>query len=261
MVLKKNTVKVVLIAVTVILVGYLIGVHFSIMGSHTIAIEPYNLSTDIKTDIDNLPGSWSSSYYAKINKVIVDIDVADKMEGITGSEAETRFTEAKTGFNKVALSYFKQSVWNPASIEEIHSVAKYFNAGAILEYVAGYYQARDAIACSRSCYTQSAVVNCIRDADKYNRAPWANCSDIQTGLTSVKPNALSSYAQTLLPVCNKLSRYRSAYSYFEDFDADYQRVKTALEFLNRYGYKDSALNWAFSNIEYQDAANMLDVKL
>ena len=72
---------------------------------------------------------------------------------------------------------------------------------------------------------------------------------------------MTSYTnKTLLPKCKKMNNFKSNYSYFDDFDADYQMIKNAQLFLSKHKYSNSALDVSFKSIKYNDAANSLDPK-
>ena len=57
-----------------------------------------------------------------------------------------------------------------------------------------------------------------------------------------------------------MNNFCSNYSYFDDFDADYQLVKKAQEFLKSHNYTNNSLYGSFKTIKYNDAANALDPK-
>lgn len=123
----------------------------------------------------------------------------------------------------------------------------------------GYHEARKLIASSKTCATTAAVDNCIAKAASYNKSPWSNCKELKDGLSRVRSNALESYTnRSLIPLCDKLVKYKVKYTYFDDFDRDYQKVRKGKEYLEKKSYSNAAFLSRYNSIKYNNAANDLD---
>ena len=129
----------------------------------------------------------------------------------------------------------------------------------MFNYIDVFYSARSIIASSKSCSSTSAVENCISKAESYNKAPWTNCTEIKDGLAQVRKNALDSYTtRCLIPLCNKLINYKTYYTYFDEFEKDYESVKAGKSFLDGKTYSSASFNSKYASISYNNAANDLD---
>lgn len=256
---KKNIIKLLLVSVAIVGLFYLIIVQFSKVGTTEGKIDYYDLSAEILADADALPSKWIASSNLAFRTMLSDIDIAHAMLGIDDDTSTKSKEKTFSVFLDAARDYFKKSAWSEREISNIKSIADYLHADTIGSIVDGYYSAKSAIASSKSCRTQTDVDNCISKAEKYNKSPWTNCTDLKNGLASVRVDALDSYVnKSLVPICNRLINYKARYKYFDEFDAEYQIVKNAQSYLQKKGYTSSAFNSKFGEINYNEAANNLD---
>lgn len=256
---KKNIIKILLVSLAIVGLLYLIIDQFKKVGTTSGDIDYYDLSAELKAQADSLSTSWNKTSYSAFRSMLSDIDIALAMNGI--EESSSSVVQAKTGqvFSESAGTYFKKSKWIDSDLSQIKHIANYLQNKTILNYIDGFYGARSIIAASKSCSSTSAVENCISKADSYNKAPWTNCVEIKDGLAQVKKNALDSYTnRSLLPLCNKLINYRTNYTYFDEFEKDYENVKTGKAFLDGKSYSNSSFNSKYASINYNNAANDLD---
>ena len=256
---KKNIIKLLLVSVAVVGLIYLIVVQFNKVGTTEGKIDYYDLSSEILASAEKLPSDWIASSNTAFREILSDIDIASAMQGI-GDDTSTRAKEKTCSvFIDAARNYFKKSAWSERELSNIKEIASYLHADTVGSIVDGYYGAKSAIASSKSCTTQAAVDNCIAKAEKYNKSPWTNCTELKNGLASVRGDALESYInRALIPTCNKLLNYKTNYKFFNEFDSDYQRVKDGKEYLQKKSYTSYAFNTKFNTINYNEAANDLD---
>lgn len=256
---KKNIIKLLLVAVSIAGLVYLGVDQFNKVGTSEDHIDYYDMAGDIKSDIDSLSTSWEATSYNSFRDVLADIDVTSGMHGLEENDAKQVLSLTNTVFTEAANSYFKQSTWSEGELSKIKHLAGYLNNADITEIVDGYFGAKSVIANSKSCTSQSAVDNCISKANSYNKSPWSNCQNLKEGLTSVRTNALESYTtRTLIPLCNRLINYKTSYRYFDEFDADYQKVKAGNDYLQKKSFVSSTFKSKYGAIEYNNAANDLD---
>lgn len=256
---KKNIIKLLLVSVAVIGLIYLIVDQFKKVGTASGKIDYYDLSAEILLEADNLPSDWVASSNSSFRTILSDIDIAHAMQGIGDESSDKAKEKACSVFIDAANSYFKKSTWSEKELANIRTIATYLHAETIGRIVDGYYSAKKVIASSKSCTSQTAVDNCIKSADTYNKTPWINCSEIKNGLASVRTDALNSYTnKTLIPICNRLLDFKSHYKYFDEFDEDYQKVKDGQDYLQKKNHTNSTFNTKFSSINYNEAANTLD---
>ena len=256
---KKNILKILLVSVAVIGLIYLIVDQFNKVGTTEGKIDYYDLTAKIGTGADSLSTNWINSSYDAFRAVLSDIDIAKGMQGITGEESAELTSKTDAIFKTAANSYFHHSSWADSELSHIKHIATYLHNTSIVSIVDGYYGAQNLIASSKACTTTSAVDNCIEKADSYNKAPWTNCTAIKDGLAQVRTNAMESYInRNLIPICNRLANYKANYTYFDDFDNDYQQVKNGKTYLESKSYSNSSFNSKYSSIQYNNAANDLD---
>lgn len=256
---KKNIIKLLLVSIAIVGLVYLIIVQFNRVGTTEGRIDYYDLSADILADADKLPANWIATSNSTYRTLLSDIDIAYAMQGIDDETSTKAKEKTCSVFTDAARDYFKKSAWSERELSNIKEIAGYLHADSIGSIVDGYYGAKSAIANSKSCTTQAAVDNCISKAEKYNKSPWTNCTELKNGLASVRVNALESYVnKSLVPICNRLINYKASYKYFDEFDSDYQIVKNGQAYLQKKAHTSSAFNSKFSAINYNDAANNLD---
>ena len=256
---KKNILKVLLVSVAVVGLVYLIVDQFNKVGTTEGKIDYYNLSSSIGAGADSLSTSWINSSYDGFRTVLSDIDIALGMNGINEDEAGELTTKTGGVFNESANSYFRHSSWAEKELSHIKHIASYLHNTGIVNVVDGYYSAKSVISASKTCTTTAAVDNCIDKAASYNKSPWTNCTEIKDGLSQVRTNAMESFInRSLVPICNRLNNYKANYTYFDDFDNDYQKVKNGKAYLDQKSYSNSSFNSKFSSIQYNSAANDLD---
>lgn len=256
---KKNIIKLLLISIAIAGLTYLVVDQFNKVGTSDGRIENYDLSRELQSSIDSLPSSWNGSSYLAFREVLADIDIAEGMNGIDENASEQALSLTNSVFSEASKAYFRRSSWVDSDLSHIKHIASYLKDSDIVGIVDGYYGAKSVIASSKSCASQSAVDNCITKADTYNKAPWTNCQELKDGLASVRKNALESYTnRALIPLCNRLLNYKSNYRYFDEFDADYQKVKLGKDYLQAKSHVSSSFNNKFNSIQYNNAANELD---
>lgn len=256
---KKNIVKLLLVLVVAVGLIFLVVSQFNRVGTSEGSIDYYNLDKEISSKVDSLPSAWNSISYNSIREILSDIDIAKGMSALDSLQADNAQTKVKDVFSTASTSYFSHSTWNEKELEHIKSIASFLRDNRISSIVDGYYGAKSIISSSRSCATQSAVENCISKATTYNKAPWTNCTEIKDGLSSVKKTALDSYtSRSLIPLCNKLVDFKKNYTFFDDFDRDYQVATSGKAFLSKMDYNNSSFNSKYSSINYNQAANDLD---
>lgn len=256
---KKNILKILLVSVAVIGLIYLIVDQFNKVGTTEGKIDYFDLAAEIEAGADSLSTNWINSSYAAFRTLLSDIDIATGMQGITGEESAELTSKTEALFKTVANSYFRHSSWADTELNHIKHVATYLHNTGIVSIVDGYYGALNLIASSKSCTTTAAVDNCIAKAESYNKTPWTNCTAIKDGLAQVRTNAMESYInRSLIPICNRLINYKANYTYFDDFDKDYQKVKNGKSYLDSKSFSNSSFNSKYSSIQYNDAANDLD---
>lgn len=256
---KKNILKILLVSVAVIGLIYLIVDQFNKVGTTEGKIDYFDLAAEIEAGADSLSTNWLSSSYGSIRAVLSDIDIAKAMNGITEESADELTQKTNDVFKTASNSYFRHSSWDEKELGNIKHIASYLRNNGIINTVDGYYSAKNIIAASKTCTTPAAVDNCIDKAALYNKAPWTNCTEIQQGLSQVRTNAMESYInRSLVPICNRLSNYKANYTYFDDFDNDYQKVKNGKTYLDQKSYTNASFNSKFGSIKYNDAANILD---
>lgn len=256
---KKNIIKMLLISLAVVGLIYLIVDHFNEIGTSEERIDYYNLSADINSKVDSLPAAWGQSSYSSFRSVLSDIDVASAMQGMDKESAGEALDKAGDIFRKAADSYFGHSVWAESDLSRIKFIAGYLHNSQTVRVVDGYHEARKLIAYSKTCATTAAVDNCIAKAASYNKSPWSNCKELKDGLSRVRSNALESYTnRSLIPLCDKLVKYKVKYTYFDDFDRDYQKVRKGKEYLEKKSYSNAAFLSRYNSIKYNNAANDLD---
>ena len=256
---KKNIIKLLLISIAIAGLAYLVVDQFNKVGTSDGRIDNYDLSRELHSSIDSLSSSWNETSYLAFREVLADIDIAEGMNGIDENASEQALSLTNSVFSEASKAYFRRSTWVDSDLSHIKHIASYLKDSDIVGIVDGYYGAKSVISGSRSCASQSAVDNCISKADTYNKAPWTNCQELKDGLASVRKNALESYTnRTLIPLCNRLLNYKSNYRYFDEFDADYQKVKMGDEYLRTKSYVNSSFNNKYSSIQYNSAANELD---
>ena len=256
---KKNILKILLMSVAVIGLIYLVVDQFNKVGTTEGRIDYYNLTAEIVAGVDSLSTNWINSSYNVFRAVLSDIDIAAGMHGITSEESAMLTSKTDTLFKTAANSYFRHSSWSDSELSHIKHIATYLHNNGVVSILDGYYGAQNLIASSKSCTTTDAVENCIAKAESYNKAPWTNCSAIKDGLAQIRTNALESYInRSLIPICNRLDNYKAHYTYFDDFDNDYQKVKNGKIYLDSKSYSNSLFNSKYSSIQYNNAANDLD---
>jgi len=256
---KKNILKILLVSVAVIGLIYLVVDQFNKVGTTEGKIDYYNLTAEIGAETDSLSTNWINSSFNGFRTVLSDIDIAKGMQGITVEESADLISKTEALFNTAANSYFRHSSWSDLELSHIKHIASYLHNNGIVSIVDGYYGAQNLIASSKSCTTTAAVDNCIAQANSYYKAPWTNCTSIKDGLVQVRTNAMESYInRSLIPICNRLTNYKANYTYFDDFDNDYQKVKNGKTYLDSKSYSNSTFNAKYSSIQYNNAANDLD---
>lgn len=248
-----------MVSLAVVGLTYLIVDQFKKVGTSEGDIDYYDLSADINARVDSLPSSWSGSPYSSFRSILSDIDVAAAMQGIDEESAKIATDKARGIFGKAADSYFGRSSWTDPDLSQIKFIAAYLHNSQVVRIVDGYHEAMKLIASSKTCSTTAAVDNCIAKATTYSKSPWSNCKELKDGLSHVRTNALESYINcSLIPLCDRLVRYKTKYTYFDDFDRDYQKVLKGKEYLEKKSYSSAAFLSKFNSIKYNNAANDLD---
>lgn len=257
----KRVLKILLVMVAVIGGLYLAISHFMSLGTSQDAIEQYNYHQDFTEGVDSLSQNWSKKDFNQLKELYADLAIVGSM----GAVEEESLSEYKNSLDLKAdlilRSYFNQKTWNESELQSLNKFAKYIEHNYTINAVSGYYSIQSLFASSQVCRTQSQVENCIAESAKYSVQPWSNCTSLKDGLASVPNTSMTSYTnKTLLPKCRKMNNFKSNYSYFDDFDADYQMLKNAQIFLGQHKYSNSTLDASFKSIKYNDAANALDPK-
>ncbi len=256
---KKNIIKILLVSLAVVGLMYLIVDQFNKVGTSEGDIDYYDLSADISSRVDSLPSSWSGSSYSSFRSILSDIDVAAAMQGIDEESAKIATDKVSGIFGKAANSYFGRGSWTDLDLSRIKFIAGYLHNSQVVRIVDGYHEAKKLMASSKTCSTTAAVDNCIAKATTYSKSPWSNCKELKDGLSHVRTNALESYInRSLIPLCDRLVRYKTKYTYFDDFDRDYQKVLKGKEYLAKKSYSSAAFLSKFNSIKYNNAANDLD---
>lgn len=256
---KKNIVKLLLVLVVAVGLIFLVVSQFNRVGTSEGSIDYYDLDKEITSKVDSLPSAWNSTSYDSLRELLSDIDIAKGMSALDSLQANNAQAKVKDVFSTAASSYFTHSTWREGDIEQIKRISSFLRDNKVSSIIDGYHGAKSIISSSRSCATQSAVENCISKASTYNKAPWTNCTEIKDGLSSVKKAALDSYtSHSLIPLCNKLVEYKKSYTFFDDFDRDYQIVTSGKTFLTKMDYNNSSFNSKYGSINYNQAANDLD---
>lgn len=256
---KKSLIKTILIAATIFGVLYIGISQFRKIGTSNAGIDNYNLAASISERIDSLDMTWSKSTYVNTRDVLADAIIAKGMNGIGDDDYKTAVSRINDCFKTSSENYFTHSVWNDDDLSGIKSLASYMKNSDLVNIVDDHYNALHIIANSKTCNTQDAVNACINGAEKYNKTPWTFCTEVKEGLSAVKNNALNSYTtRALIPTCKKLNNYTGNYSYFDDFDVDYQKVKNGKSFLESKGYANANFNFLYNAVDYNGAANNLD---
>ena len=256
---KKNIIKILLVSLAVVGLTYLIVDQFNKIGTSEGNIDYYDLSADLEAKVDSLPVSWSGSPYSSFRSILSDIDVATAMQGMDEESAETAMNKVRGIFGKAAGSYFGRGSWTDPDLSQIKFIAGYLHDSQVVRIVDGYHEAKKLIASSKVCTTTSAVDNCITKAASYSKSPWSNCKELKDGLSRVRANAFESYINSsLIPLCDKLAKYKTRYTYFDDFDRDFQKVRKGKEYLEKKSYSSAAFLSKYNSIKYNNAANDLD---
>ena len=257
----KRVLKILLVMVAVIGGLYLAISHFMSLGTSQDAIEQYNYHQDFSEGVDSLSQSWSKKDFNQLKELYADLAIVGSM-GAVGNETLSEYNALlNTKTDLILRSYFNQKSWDESELQSLNKFAQYVDHKYTINAVNGYYSIQSLLASSQSCRTQSQVENCIAESAKYSVQPWSNCTSLKDGLSAVPNTSMTSYTnKTLLPKCKKMNNFRSNYSYFDDFDADYQMLKNAQAFLGKHKYSNSTLDASFKSIKYNDAANALDPK-
>lgn len=256
---KKSLIKFILIFAAVFILLYLGISQFGKIGTSNAKIANYNLSEILNTRIDSLGTTWVNGTYINTRDILADAAIARGMAGINEEDYDAAVSRIVTCFSSSSDNYFTHSVWRDDDLTDIKHLASYLKQNKVINIVDGHYGALKIIANSKVCSTQDAVNACISGAEKYNKTPWTFCAEVKDGLSAVKNNALNSYTlRTLIPTCKKLDNYAGNYSYFDDFDVDYQKVKNGKSFLESKGYTNANFNSLYNAVDYNGAANNLD---
>ena len=256
---KKNILKILLVSVAVVGLIYLIVDQFNKVGTTEGNIDYYDLNGAVGVGVDSLSTSWINTSYDSFRAVLSDIDIAKGMQGISDEAASDLSRKTNEVFKSAANSYFRHSSWLDSDLSHIKHIASYLRNSDVVSIIDGYYSAQNLIASSKTCTTTSQVDNCIAKAESYNKAPWTNCATIKDGLAQVRTNAMESYInRSLVPIFNRLTKYKANYTYFDDFDNDYQKVKNGKAYLDQKSYTNASFNSKYGSIQYNNAANDLD---
>lgn len=256
---KKSLIKFILIFAAVFILLYLGISQFGKIGTSNAEIANYNLSEILNTRIDSLGTTWVNGTYINTRDILADLAIAKGMAGINEEDYDAAVSRIGTCFSSSSDNYFTRSIWRDDDLTNIMKLAKYLHQDKVVNIIDGHDRVLKIIANSKTCSTQDAVNACITGAEKYNKTPWIFCAEVKDGLSAVKNNALSSYTtRTLIPTCKKLDNYKGNYSYFDDFDADYQKVKNGKSFLESKGFANANFNSLYNAVDYNGAANNLD---
>lgn len=256
---KKSLIKTTLIVAAIFGMLYIGVSQFRKIGTSNTGIDSYNLAASISKKIDSLDIVWSKSTYINTRDLLADAIIAKGMNGIIDDDYKIAISRIKDCFKISSENYFTHPAWKDDDLSRIKSLASYIEDIELINIVEGHYNALHVIANSKACRTQEAVNACISGAEKYNKTPWTFCAEVKDGLRAVKNNALNSYTtRTLIPTCKKLGNYTGNYSYFDDFDVDYQKVKNGKSFLESKGYSNASFNSLYNAVDYNGAANNLD---
>lgn len=257
----KRVFKILLVAVAVVGGLYVAISHFMTLGTSDDAIEQYNYHKDFTERVAILSPSWSGKNFNQLKELYADLAIVGSMRAV---EKESLFEYNNFLYEKadrILCSYFNQKNWNESDLKAINKFAQYIDHKYTIDAVNGFYSIKTLLTTSQACRTQSQVENCIAESAKYSVQPWSNCAALRDGLAAVPNTAMTSYTnKTLLPKCKKMNDFKSNYSYFDDFDIDYQAVRNARALFVRYKYSNSTLDASFKSIKYNDAANALDPK-
>lgn len=257
----KRLIKISLLVIAVIGSLYLIASQFIYIGTSDEEIAYYDFKGDFEKGLDTLSLNWSNQNMDQLHDLYFQLEVVDGMGALDKNEIASYVADVNSKAETVLKSYFTRNTWKQADMKRIRSLAEYINYQFAINAVDGYHTIQNIIYNSQLCKTQKQVKASIDDAQKYSVAPWTYCTELKEGLGKVPQNACSSYTnRTLVPKCNKMKEFKRNYEYFDDFDADYQMVKNAKNFLAQKQYQDANLNSKFTSIKYNDAANQLDPK-
>ena len=257
----KRVFKVLLVLVAIIGGLYLAISHFMSLGTSQDAIEQYNYHKDFTDGVDSLSQSWSQTDFNQLKELYADLAIVDSMEAVEKESFSEYNALLGIKADLILRSYFNQKSWNESELQSLKKFAQYMDHKYTINAVNGYYSIQSLLASSQACRTQSQVENCIAESAKYSTQPWSNYTSLKDGLATVPNTSMTSYTnKTLLPKCKKMNNFKSNYSYFDDFDADYQMLKNAQLFLSKHKYSNSALDASFKSIKYNDAANALNPK-
>lgn len=256
---KKSLIKFTLIFSAVFILLYLGISQFRTLGTSSAEIANFNLTETLNAIIDSLGTSWGNNTYINTRDILADVIIAKGMTGIEENDYDTAVSRIGSCFSAASENYFTHSVWRDDELTNIKHLATYLKLNKVINIVDGHYGALKIIANSKTCSTQEAVNACISGAEKYNKSPWTFCAEVKDGLSAVKNNALNSYTtRTLIPTCKKLGNYTGNYSYFDDFDVDYQKVMNGKNFLESKDFTSAIFNSMYNSIDYNSAANNLD---
>lgn len=257
----KRLIKISLLVIAVIGSLYLIASQFIFIGTSDEEIAYYDFKGDFEKGLDTLSLNWSNQNMDQLHDLYFQLEVVDGMGALDKNEISSYVADVNSQAETILKSYFTRNTWQQADMKRIRSLAEYINYQFAINAVDGYHTIQNIIYNSQLCRTQKQVETSIADAQKYTVAPWTYCTELKEGLGKVPQNACSSYTnRTLVPKCNKMKDFKKNYEYFDDFDADYQMVKNARNFLTQNQYQDANLNTKFASIKYNDAANQLDPK-
>lgn len=256
---KNNLIKTILVFAAVLGLFYVGISQFSKIGTSNAEIDDFNLAASINSRINNIDQTWNVSTYISTRDVLADVIIAKGMNGINGDDYKAALLSLSERLKDSSKNYFTRPAWDDDDLSGIKRLASFMNINLLVDIVDGHYSALNVIANSKICSTQDAVNSCLSGAEKYNRSPWTFCTEVKDGLKNVKDNALISYtARALIPTCKKLDNYKENYSYFDDFDADYQKVKNGKSFLDSKDFTSAIFNSMYNSIDYNSAANNLD---
>lgn len=240
---------------------YLAISHFMSLGTSQDAIEQYNYHKDFTERVDSLTQSWSKNDFNQLKELYVDLAIVSSMGAIEDGNLSEYNASLAVKADLILRSYFNQKSWNESELQHLKQFAQYIDHKYTVNVVNGYYCIQTLFSSSQTCRTQIQVENCIAESTKYSVQPWNNCTILKEGLAAVPNIAMTSYTnKILLPKCRKMSNFKDNYSFFDDFDADYQMLKNAQLFLSKFKYSNTTLDASFKSIKYNDAANALDSK-
>ena len=257
----KKTLKILLITFVIIGGLYIAISHFIFLGTSEDEIEQYDYNKDFSERSESLTLSWSKQDFNILREMYADLAIVESMGAISKDSLASCYESLGAKADMILCSFFNQNSWNELDLPVIKRFAQYIGHDSSVSAVDGYYSIQSLILSSQSCKTQDQVEKCISESVNYLVLPWTNCTNLKNALNSIPNTAMTSYTnKTLLPKCKKMNNFRSNYSYFDDFDADYQLVKKAQEFLKSHNYTNNSLYGSFKTIKYNDAANALDPK-